>query len=62
VRRLHKELRARYLELSLKFDEPSTKDENVLHTVIVILKLLTPIVILLSTGTTKDKLNGKSRS
>jgi hypothetical protein len=41
------ELCANYLELSLKFGEPSTKDENILWAIVIALKLLAPVVIFL---------------
>ena len=44
---VYKEFWARYLELFLKFGEPSTKDENFLRAIVDILKLLASLVILL---------------
>lgn len=45
--RVQNELCANYLELSLKFGEPSTKDENFLWALVIALKLLAPVVIFL---------------
>jgi hypothetical protein len=40
---------ANYLELSLKFGEPSAKDENFLWGIVVALELLAPVIIFLRT-------------
>ena len=50
VKGCKKNLCANYLELSLKFGEPSAKNENFLWAIVVALKLLAPVVIFLQTA------------